>query len=250
MVQKGVHASVANIITKVNTPIVGYASAMIDPLQLHAIAYKGERLASRRLAQRTNISLQAALQTTLEQAAGARGLAALISERLAVKAADDARSQARAQARARALAERQQRHDGPATPWRAWFDGSAHPNPGRCGIGGVLTGPASQRVEISRPAGYGNSSEAEYMALIAVLEAAVAANARGLTVYGDSQVVINDIAALPQSQAASLRELRDTALALIASLGEVALRWVPRRKNPEADALSQRAVAAWVGSLP
>lgn len=220
---------------------------MTDPSHLHALAYKGERLASRRLAQRTSIPLHDALRATLEQVAGPGGLAQLVAERRALQAAEAARVQARSDARARALAVRQQRHDGPVTPWRAWFDGSAHPNPGRCGLGALLTGPAGERIEVSRPAGYGNSSEAEYQALIAVLEAAVQAGASGLTVYGDSQVVINDVGAAPGGQSAALRELRDAALALMAKLDDVALRWVPRHKNPEADALSQRAMAAWEG---
>lgn len=235
------------LVTKVSAPISGYAIPMPDYSHLHAIAYKGERLASRRLAQRSNVSLNEALRTTLEQAAGPKGLALLIAERLALQTDALARAAARAAARARALAARQQRHDGPVTPWRAWFDGSAHPNPGRCGIGGLLTGPAAQRVEISRPAGYGNSSEAEYHALIAVLQAAVRAGASGLTIYGDSQVVINDVGAEAKGQAPALRELRAAAVALMAQLNDVALRWIPRHKNPEADALSQRAVAAWEG---
>ena len=230
-----------------HTRFSGYACAMNDPSRLHAIAYKGERLASRKLAQRTNISLNAALLATLKQVAGLKGLSLLVTERLLVQAAEDARLVARGEVRARALAARQLRHDGPATPWRAWFDGSAHPNPGRCGIGALLVGPAGERIEITRPAGYGNSSEAEYLALIALLEAAVGARAHGLTVYGDSQVVINDIGASGSSQAAVLRELRAQAVALIAQIDGVALRWIPRRKNPEADALSQRAVAAWTG---
>jgi ribonuclease HI len=220
---------------------------MSDFPHLHALAYKGERLASRRLAQRTGIPLQEALRATLEQVAGAGGLAQLVAERLALQAAEAARASARSNARARALALRQQRHDGPVTPWRAWFDGSAHPNPGRCGIGALLTGPAGERIEISRPAGYGNSSEAEYQALIALLEAAVQTGASSLTVYGDSQVVINDVGAAPDGQAQVLRELRTAAVALIAQLDDVTLRWIPRHKNPEADALSQRAVAAWEG---
>ncbi|MES2317418.1 MAG: ribonuclease HI family protein [Pseudomonadota bacterium] len=220
---------------------------MSDPSHLHAIAYKGERLASRRLAQRTGITLQEALHATLVQAAGADGLALLVAQREAVQAAEAARAAVRAQSRSRALAERQQRHAGPGTPWRAWFDGSAHPNPGRCGIGGLLTGPGGERIEVCQAAGYGNSSEAEYRALIAVLEAALQAGAHELTVYGDSQVVINDVGAAQASRAASLSDLREAAVALIAQLGQVALRWIPRHKNPEADALSQRAVAAWVG---
>ena len=224
-----------------------YALPMTDSAHLHALAYKSEKLASRRLAQRTSISLHEALRATLEQVAGPGGLALLLSQRQAVHAAHEARAQARAEGRACALAARQQRHDGPVTPWRAWFDGSAHPNPGRCGIGALLTGPAEERIEISRPAGYGNSSEAEYQALIALLEAAVRAGASGLTIYGDSQVVINDVGAAPGGQAPALRELRQAAVALIAQLNDVALRWIPRHKNPEADALSQRAVAAWEG---
>ena len=229
---------------------VGYAVAMNPPTHLHAIAYKAERLASRRLAQRSGIDLDDALRATLEQAAGPRGLAALVAERQAVQAAEAARAAARSAARASALAARQQRHDGPTTPWRAWFDGSAHPNPGRCGIGGLLTGPGAERIEVCRSAGYGNSSEAEYQALIAVLQTAVRAGAGSLTVYGDSQVVINDVGAAEASRAPSLHALRESAVALIAQLDQVALRWIPRHKNPEADALSQRAVANWVGEAP
>ncbi|MES2017191.1 MAG: ribonuclease HI family protein [Pseudomonadota bacterium] len=220
---------------------------MNSPTHLHAVAYKGERLASRRLAQRSGITLDAALRATLELAAGAAGLDRLVAERLALHAAAAARSAARADARASALAIRQLRHDGPVTPWRAWFDGSAHPNPGRCGIGALLCGPAAERIEVCQGAGYGNSSEAEYLALIAVLQAALQAGARGLTVYGDSQVVINDVAAQPASRAPSLHALRERAVALMVELEDVTLRWIPRHKNPEADALSQRAVANWVG---
>jgi ribonuclease HI len=152
-----------------------------------------------------------------------------------------ARALARHAKRAAALARRKLRHDGPPTPWRAWFDGSAHPNPGKCGIGALLTGPAGERIEISRGAGYGNSSEAEYLALIALLEAAVQAGAHGLTIYGDSKVVIDDVNGSDATAAASLMELRQAALALTARLGGFTLRWIPRHKNGEADALSQRA---------
>ncbi|MDQ2821495.1 MAG: ribonuclease HI family protein, partial [Pseudomonadota bacterium] len=136
------------------------------------------------------------------------------------------------------------------TPWRGWFDGSAHPNPGRCGIGALLLGPAGERREIAQAAGYGNSSEAEYLALIALLETAVAAQAHGLTIYGDSRVVIDDMH-VPAAQslrhlhaaAQSLRHLHAAAHALMAQLTDVRLRWIPRHKNGAADALSQRGSA-------
>jgi ribonuclease HI len=155
--------------------------------------------------------------------------------------ADDPRTLARAAKRAAAVARRKLRHDGPPTAWRAWFDGSAHPNPGNCGIGALLTGPAGQRIEISRAAGYGNSSEAEYRALIALLIAAVQAGAHGLTIYGDSKVVIDDVNGSDAAAAPALNELRQVALALTAQLRGFTLRWIPRHKNSEADALSQLA---------
>ena len=80
-----------------------------------------------------------------------------------------------------------------AEAWLAWFDGSALPNPGRIGIGALLRGPQGQVVEISRRAGEGSSSEAEYLALIALLEAALLHQPAQLTVHGDSQVVIDDL---------------------------------------------------------
>ena len=219
---------------------------MIDFTDLCAVAFKGERVASRRHALRTGVTEEAALRCTLEQVAGDAGLAALLAERHAFNAAMFARTTARTEQKAQANAQRAARHEYAETPWRAWFDGSAHPNPGRCGIGVLLVGPGGEKITVSRAAGYGNSSEAEYLALIAALEAARTAGASGLTLFGDSQVVINDVTGSDSKAAPTLSALRATAKALIDELDGVALRWIPRHKNAEADALSQRAVAAWV----
>jgi ribonuclease HI len=215
---------------------------MNDHDTLHGAAYKAERSASRRLAAREGISAEQALHRILTLAAGVAGLPALLAERAARHTAEIQRLAIRDERKAQALALRERRHDGAPTAWRAWFDGSAHPNPGRCGIGALLLGPGGARIEISQGAGYGNSSEAEYQALIAVLDAAVHSGAHGLTVYGDSRVVIDDMNGPQGAAAPSLATYRDLASALLAQLDDVTLRWIPRHKNPEADALSQRAV--------
>ncbi|UOD28675.1 ribonuclease HI family protein [Massilia violaceinigra] len=212
---------------------------------LLAAAFKSERSASRKLAARSGISEEQALRATLEQRAGAHGLAHLLDQRAALAALETARLAARDARRALARSATTVRHDGPPSAWRAWFDGSAHPNPGRCGIGALLTGPDAQKIEISRPAGYGNSSEAEYLALIAVLEAAVAIGAHGVSVHGDSRVVIDDVNGLDAAGAPSLRAYRTRAQALLARIDGACVRWLPRHKNQAADALSQRAVAAF-----
>jgi ribonuclease HI len=220
---------------------------MNDLINLQQAAYKRERSESRRLAERTGISFEQALRATLEHCAGPGGLPHLLAERRALAEAAKLRRTAREAARAAAQARRSERHLGPPTAWRAWFDGSARPNPGNCGIGAVLEGPEGKLVEIARPAGYGNSSEAEYRALIALLEAAVHHGSHQLTIYGDSQVVVNDVNGPEHLAARALLPYRRAAHGLMARLRQVSLRWVPRHKNAAADALSQRSAAPGAG---
>ena len=207
-------------------------------------AYKAELAAARKLAAAEGIGADEALRRTLAARAGSAGLAALLLQREAAHALALERQGARNARHAQARLRQQTRHQGAATAWRGWFDGSAHPNPGRCGIGALLIGPAGERVEVSQAAGYGNSSEAEYRALIALLEAALRSQARGLTVYGDSRGVIDDVNGDEGTAAPSLAPYRAKVRRLLERIGDVVLRWLPRHKNQEADALSQRAVAA------
>ena len=217
---------------------------MTDLVRLEGAANKTELAASRKLVRQTGIPFEAALRATLESSAGAHGLPHLLAERAALRAAEAARALAKRAARDAALAMRRARHEGAPTAWRAWFDGSAKPNPGRCGIGARLAGPNGELVELSQPAGWGNSSEAEYRALILVLETSLAHGAGALTVYGDSRVVVDDVNGSAEDSAPVLRPLRARVHALLAQLPAVTLRWVPRHKNLEADALSQRARAS------
>jgi len=212
---------------------------MNDLQTLQAAAFKTELSAARQLAARTGLPELEALQQVLTRSAGVAGLARLLAERQAGR--DHAELQA-ARRHASAAAARNRGAGPGASAWRAWFDGSARPNPGRCGLGAVLEGPAGQLVELSLDSGYGNSSEAEYRALSAVLRAAIEHGATDLVVLGDSRVVIDDVNAPDCASAPALRPLRAEALALLAQLPQARLRWIPRHKNARADALSQRAV--------
>jgi ribonuclease HI len=217
---------------------------------LATAAYKGERVAARRLAGRSQLSEADALLQVLTQATGAQGLPHLLAERSALRQRDEERRMARIEEKARQQVLRKQRMQPAAESWRGWFDGSAHPNPGQIGIGALLCGPAGERIEISRRSGHGNSGEAEYLALTALLEAAAQAGAQGLVVYGDSQVVVNDVNLGTQAIAAGrgakgLEAHRARVVELMESmapLGAVSLRWVPRHRNGDADRLSQQAI--------
>ncbi|QKY03175.1 ribonuclease HI family protein [Janthinobacterium lividum] len=214
---------------------------------LLAAAFKSERAQARRLAALEGIAGDAALRRILEQASGTLGLAALLAARLQAHAAE-------AQRKAQKISDRQQAQAArrvmavPASAWRGWFDGSAHPNPGKLGIGALLLGPNGERIEVSEAAGYGSSSDAEYAALTAVLQAALKVRPppAQLLLYGDSQVVINDVLGTTPLGAKGLETQRATVVALLEQFTDVSLRWLPRHRNGEADRLSQLAITGWV----
>lgn len=208
-------------------------------------AFHNERVAARRLARTQGMTETQALHAVLAQAAtraGVADVAALLAARQQASLQDQQRRAAKAALRhAEQQARKARREPAAGVGWQAWFDGSATPNPGLIGIGALLCGPDGERMEISRRAGHGGSSDAEYLALIAVLEAALAARATPLTVSGDSQVVIGDVGAAGAA-AKGMAAYRAHVRNLMAQIGAVTLRWVPRHRNGDADLLSQLAI--------
>lgn len=210
---------------------------MFDFEELLSIAYKKERALSRRLSKGASISAHDALVKTLEKAAGAQSLGELVHARRLARAKAHEASKAREKRPARALKPKHD-HDHPPGAWLAWFDGSALPNPGRIGIGALLKSPHGDVLEISAAAGQGDSSKAEYLALISVLEAALNRKAETLVIYGDSRVVIDDVKSRPGALALASHAAQ--ARRLIDAIGDVRLHWIPRAKNVSADALSRQ----------
>jgi ribonuclease HI len=214
--------------------------SMFDFEELLSIAYKKERAQSRRLSKGASISARDALVRTLEKAAGGQSLGELVHARRLANARALEAAKAREAWRANPPRLRAHFHDHhhEQGAWLAWFDGSAMPNPGRIAIGGLLRSPRGETLEISAAAGHGDSSKAEYLALISVLEAALDRRAEKLVVYGESRVVIDDVKSL--AGAAVLAPHAALARRLIGELGDVHLHWIPRVRNSNADALSRR----------
>lgn len=127
--------------------------------------------------------------------------------------------------------------------WRAWFDGATkETNPGLRGLGGLLLSPTGERTEVSLEVGHGTNNEAEYMALMAVLDAAIGAGVKSLRVHGDSQLVINQVNGAWLIKTRELALLCKTVRDLMEQIPKVQLSWVPRTENTEADLLSKRAL--------
>ncbi|MDR5738688.1 MULTISPECIES: ribonuclease HI family protein [unclassified Caballeronia] len=218
---------------------------MVELHELLAVAYRKERLRSRRLEKHAGLSEHAALVRTLEQAAAGQPLRELIVTRRAAQAKAAEARRTRQLERANRTKRRPASGDSSARhcdAWIGWFDGSALPNPGRLGIGGLLKAPHGRSVEISATAGVGDSSAAEYFALIALLEAALREGATRLVIYGDSRVVIDDVAAPEGAGSRSLADHAARVRALIAQIGDVRLQWIPRARNADADRLSRQAL--------
>lgn len=211
--------------------------------ELAHAAYKTELVLCRRLMRHSGLAQREALVQVLER----RGMpiAQLLAERARIKADEADRKALHRQQKADALAQKRAREQigglesAAAEVWLAWFDGSARPNPGRIGIGGLLRNPAGELFEHCAAAGHGDSNQAEYLALIAILEKALALKAAPLIVCGDSRVVIDSLRSA--SHAGPLSAYHASAWALLAQLPDVTLRWIPRHRNTAADALSQRA---------
>ncbi len=238
--------------------------------QFLAIAFKAELTKSQRLAKANfaeSKSLEQAQEHALEKIlsniAGEKGLENLIAARLLEQEKIRARLIARQQLQLEKLAQHKKSNAQSNTQsncaangldadtWHAYFDGSAHPNPGKIGIGGVVISPSGIKIEISRAMDYGDSNEAEFYALNAVLACALEQRPAKLIVFGDSRTVIDSVNAdrthskkntVSLPACSTLQEQCEQAKQLVAKFTDIRLIWIPRKKNAEADALSQNAV--------
>jgi ribonuclease HI len=130
--------------------------------------------------------------------------------------------------------------------WTAYCDGSASPNPGRMGLGALITAPDGQQHTLSQATdARGCNNEAELRALMAALHLLRSLGARSVHACSDNSIIVAQLA--PASNTASepiarLAPLFDEARALLAGFDEVRLQWVPRHRNGPADALARAAL--------
>lgn len=128
-------------------------------------------------------------------------------------------------------------------PWIVYCDGSAMPNPGRMGLGAVLTAPDGTRHTLSQATHtHGCNNEAELRALMAALQALKTHGATSLLVYSDNSILVEQLVAPTPQAIARLAALFDEARALFNSFDQACLQWIPRHRNGEADSLARAAL--------
>lgn len=133
--------------------------------------------------------------------------------------------------------------------WVIRCDGSAVPNPGRMGLGAVLVAPGGcSRHTLSQATGtVGCNNEAELRALLLALQwlAQHRAPATALTVavFSDSRVLVDQLGGPGDATpVVRLAPLVDALRAQMRTFGAVAVHWVPRHRNAEADTLARAAL--------
>ncbi len=124
----------------------------------------------------------------------------------------------------------------------AYFDGACRGNPGESGAGAcIINDDGTTAWEECRALGKGTNNEAEYHALIMLLEEISRRGMKNVTVCGDSRLVVSQVTGEWKVKEDRLRILADRACSLVRENGAI-LEWVPREQNALADALSNRAL--------
>ena len=131
--------------------------------------------------------------------------------------------------------------DGPRRAY-LYFDGASRGNPGPSGIGWVIVANGGIVAENGKTIGEATNNQAEYEALIAGLEAALAAGIDELVIQGDSELIIKQVTGEYETRNPELRERRVTVHELLHQFDDWELRHVPRSVNDRADDLANEAL--------
>lgn len=123
--------------------------------------------------------------------------------------------------------------------YKAWFDGSAKPNPGEMTIGGYIEDDIGKSIfEFSEILGHGTNNQAEYLAFINVIRTAKKLGIKNITIQGDSALVINQVNRKWKAKDSKMLKLKNESLTILEGLNWT-LSHVPRNQNKLADLLTR-----------
>jgi len=125
-------------------------------------------------------------------------------------------------------------------PWTLFFDGSTCDR--GAGIGIVLISPRGKKYEFSLPiVATSTNNEAEYQGLIKGLELLKEVHADAVEIFGDSMLVINQLARIYECRSEVLITYYERSIQLLSEFKDFRLEHVPRLHIEEANRLAQHA---------
>ncbi|XP_070009835.1 uncharacterized protein [Nicotiana sylvestris] len=125
-------------------------------------------------------------------------------------------------------------------PWKMHFDGAAHHGGARAGVV-FVTSKSEVLPYIFMLTQLCSNNIAEYQALILGIEMAVEMKRLQCQIFGDSQLVINQILGSYEVKKPELRPFHGYAKKLMGWVGNVTIQHVPRKENKKADILAALA---------
>ena len=130
----------------------------------------------------------------------------------------------------------------PQSEYTMNFDGASRGNPGPAGIGAVIFHNGQEIWASCQYIGTKTNNQSEYSALILGLKEALTRDIKQLHVYGDSQLVINQINGIYKVKNVGLQELYQEVQELKAKFETIAFTHIYREFNKRADHLSNMAL--------
>jgi len=121
----------------------------------------------------------------------------------------------------------------------AFIDGASKGNPGESSYAFVLgDGEGNIIMEAAVRIGIATNNEAEYRALLAVLDQVLEEGGEALRVFSDSQLLVKQINRLYRVKSPNLIPLYQEAQSKIQKLGYFEIFHIPREENQKADHLA------------
>src|ERR1700721_1285579 len=133
----------------------------------------------------------------------------------------------------------------------AYCDGGSRGNPGPGGFGVYIQDSTGKVLaELSQYLGKQTNNFAEYSALLAALEFAIAQGHRSLRVVSDSELMVKQMKGQYRVNSPELRPLYEQARQRVPKLDHFQIQHVLREKNRHADRLANLAMDRGMGRAP
>ena len=133
----------------------------------------------------------------------------------------------------------------------AYCDGGSRGNPGPAGFGVYIQDSTGKVLaELSQYLGKQTNNFAEYSALLAALEFAIAQGHRSLRVVSDSELMVKQMKGQYRVNSPELRPLYEEARRRVPQLEHFQIQHVLREKNRHADRLANLAMDRGTGRAP
>jgi ribonuclease HI len=124
----------------------------------------------------------------------------------------------------------------------AYFDGASRGNPGPAAVGWVLVNDDGIVADGHERIGTATNNQAEYEALLCVLEVARDYGFDEVRLRGDSELIVKQVRGEWNTNDPELREHRVEARELLMGFDEWSIEHVPREINARADELANEAL--------